>query len=750
MRRAMNKKILRGLSVFLAAALSLGGCRDAEGEENQTFLAEGEEGGPVEEYVIPQWEPFMYELTGTDRNSPQDAPVLCQGSVSQMVLTQGESLADYRAYWLVYSLETGQWTAISMQDDFERDGVSYGWISGTFPSLDGGQYCMAYIEEGRCRLADFGPDGVGEVYADRELTGQRVGDTVFLDASGNLVSFQNSGNPYDAEGGYFADVCFYNSRLEEQSQQRLTGWVLGGLQADGLTPLYLYGYDEEKQQCLWDTEGNKQLLQGLKELDYRAAYGAGGVLYFTDRSGIWETDGESVREIYHYTDHGYYPDTVYEMCRGEGETLQILMECQGELLVLVFDLARKDTVIDKQELTLALDMRNVGLEDVIARFNRQNSRCRVKVIFPEQGENAEDFRREIQMELAAGRGPDLLGNEIFADFETAVASGYLECLDGQGFENAGCNDTALETNRVGQKLYGIPYDFSLDIAAYRTADLPGREALPLEGFMAAVRSSQAEILQDYLSPNLIVMKYALSDLSNKDYIDWEAGESHLEEEPFLELLEFAREYGYRGDTADRDKIFAAPSFIYSDPGISGLTGLTDIYNSLGTKDVALLGYPRQEGYGIYMYTRSICVNSQSERKKEAMEFLRYLLSEQAQTAYVNHDTWKELHSAGGFLAATEAHLPVNKAVLEDLMDSEFGEKPDSQLIEEMYGTAPYGEDQREQFTFLVENALPSPELGELTAIVQEELTPFFEGGKTAQEVARILDSRVQLYLDEKK
>ena len=35
-------------------------------------------------------------------------------------------------------------------------------------------------------------------------------------------------------------------------------------------------------------------------------------------------------------------------------------------------------------------------------------------------------------------------------------------------------------------------------------------------------------------------------------------------------------------------------------------------------------------------------------------------------------------------------------------------------------------------------------------IVEEETKPFFDGDKTAEEVAKIIDNRVQLYLDETK
>ena len=34
------------------------------------------------------------------------------------------------------------------------------------------------------------------------------------------------------------------------------------------------------------------------------------------------------------------------------------------------------------------------------------------------------------------------------------------------------------------------------------------------------------------------------------------------------------------------------------------------------------------------------------------------------------------------------------------------------------------------------------------AILGEEVTAYFDGGRTAEETARIIDNRVQLYLDE--
>ena len=61
------------------------------------------------------------------------------------------------------------------------------------------------------------------------------------------------------------------------------------------------------------------------------------------------------------------------------------------------------------------------------------------------------------------------------------------------------------------------------------------------------------------------------------------------------------------------------------------------------------------------------------------------------------------------------------------------------------------EEQQQQFYDMLERARPFPaELEELQEIVNEELEQYFSGNRPLEETLRILDSRVQLYLDERK
>ena len=64
---------------------------------------------------------------------------------------------------------------------------------------------------------------------------------------------------------------------------------------------------------------------------------------------------------------------------------------------------------------------------------------------------------------------------------------------------------------------------------------------------------------------------------------------------------------------------------------------------------------------------------------------------------------------------------------------------------------PLTTEQKEQVMYMLEHAtITNYALNEIWEIIQEETEPFFQGDKSAKEVADILHNRVQLYLNERK
>ena len=264
--------------------------------------------------------------------------------------------------------------------------------------------------------------------------------------------------------------------------------------------------------------------------------------------------------------------------------------------------------------------------------------------------------------------------------------------------------------------------------------------------MEAVRASEAEVLEYGRSGVGIVMYYGLYDEENKAFIDWEKGESHLTEQPFLELLAFAKEYAYTGQYKS-DEIMEC----LADGRIAGIelritySGLLNLVKSCFKGEGRLIGYPRESGDGIYMYTGMLHMNRSAVNKEGAADFLRYLLSEEGQQKYSEYG---EFGGMRPFMVRRSVNEQVIEAYQQSVTDPPIQHGDSGGLFWEI---TTLDEEQIEQFRWMMDNAVPdNVPAAALWAMVEEELQPYFNGDRSAEQAAATLNSRVQLYLDERK
>lgn len=126
----------------------------------------------------------------------------------------------------------------------------------------------------------------------------------------------------------------------------------------------------------------------------------------------------------------------------------------------------------------------------------------------------------------------------------------------------------------------------------------------------------------------------------------------------------------------------------------------------------------------------LCLNSSSQYKEGAKEFLRYLVSAEGQDRFVRSDSFSYSHGA------FSCRRDVTESILNNYQESSADPLSEAQII---------------QFRSLFEDARPDwPWPGEIYNMAFEELTPYFAGDCSAEEAAGKLDNRIQLYFDERK
>lgn len=585
------------------------------------------------------------------------------------------------------------------------------------------------------RLGYYSLNGEGELLGALPLEEEF---RMFEAGNGNLYAYlEVPGN----------QLTVLDAELNVLSDKRPGGKIYGMYEDPVTKEIFWYGEKEDGYGC-WNLENGEALCQGGRELSFLGgAMNPNKELFLGDTQSIWRFSAEEKEgiEICDFVSRGYLLEDIIAMTAPAEEEMNLLVQMDGENYLL--QLTEKEQLPPpKQQIYLAMPFEVPVLRDFIARFNRQSELWEVIPVLPEVEGDGLAYGEQIQLELAAGRGPDLVMGGLI-DPRALARNGYLQSMDGILPEEEYW-EPALECGKINGVLYGIPYEANLLVASYSSELTQGKMQWTVEEMIKAVRASEAEILEQGYGGVEIVLYYGLSDNENKQFIDWERKESHLSEQPFIELLQFS--YDYRDDgTVGMDEVGEAlqEGKIAAISGPADMGKLEFLKECFAGKD-SNIGYPRSEGNGIYVSSNMLYLNSNSAVREGAIEFLKFISSKETQMRYAENDTkaWKPNSITYG------CSFAIRKDALERQIELKRQEKP-TESLSLMYGVyyqhKGLSEEREEILQFLLSHAEPDTwNINAVMDILSEELDPFFAGQCSAEEAARKLDNRVQLYLDE--
>ena len=374
---------------------------------------------------------------------------------------------------------------------------------------------------------------------------------------------------------------------------------------------------------------------------------------------------------------------------------------------------------------------------------------------PEQkqtGENAEDTT------YPAGQDTGLFEINEFdmlmrynGTDETVVIPDGVKEIANRAFDGNDYVGNIFQTLCFDNDLYGFPYEFQLKTVVSNNQLFDGDNS-PHE-FMNKVRNSGADILECGKMGSDIVLDYFLSDMTNTDYIDWENGVSHLNEASFLEIIEFAKEFEDSEYLNDGSMPYEA-EYIKSGKALFKQLEIDDIYTDINFvkalfgSDYFYMGYPTVNGNGTFIEPGSIYLSSFSKEKEGALEFIRYCVSLQHQDMIAD---WKSPEK--GYWGI-RPKLPVIHESFERMIEEKRHNENEVYYSNPnglKYKTVNLDDKDISKFREIVDNAsgwnyIPD----EVKEMVYEELSGYFEGVCSAKEAADALDSRITVYLNEKK
>lgn len=536
----------------------------------------------------------------------------------------------------------------------------------------------------------------------------------------------------------------------------------------------VYGYCLTGEEPVFTAvEGKERYVCPIVPL--QAYGGAEDGIYLCVGEGLRRYDPETgeTGKVFDWDDEYVQIDgaRVQQIFRG-AETVQVLslerhmssrITYIGEILTFAaVSYGERGEYPPKQEVTLGrayntrYDSEASWMEDLVRRYNRQSRDYKVVVVYPEEElrdfEQSDELLKGMELQLLRGEGPDLL-QVAGLDIRSMASKGVFEDLDAyyaasDRVSQGDILESVGEACRVqGKNVLVIPY-FYLDSMLVRgdidMADWTPWRFLEFTGGDGAAIYPRATQMEAFW--------YCMGARLEGRFVDYERRECYFETETFRKVLEECGKwkaaempviyiYGDE-DSYEITEEALAEALAAQEECLINPTSLSDSSNIRGFSHLGdWLGYPGWNGAeNIIDPSEIFAINSASERKEGAWDFLEFLLSDASQdTLYrgfpVRRDSFEE------YLART-------------YIDHIYRYEEFEYWVEPVEDIVPTQEDIA-RLRSMVDSAVcrdalnwKSTHCDPVRIIIEDEVGMYFAGDATLEETVNKIQSRVTLYLNE--
>ncbi len=391
--------------------------------------------------------------------------------------------------------------------------------------------------------------------------------------------------------------------------------------------------------------------------------------------------------------------------------------------------------------------------EAIVEFNRTDPDYRIEII--EYGtDELTGGMEQLNADIVSGNAPDIFALPLGYSLSMYSSKGVLEDLNPYLDSDASVNRADLQENILDAfetegQLYALPVTFMLYSVMGRTSVVGEQDSWNLEEMMAVVDSIGDDSKVFYTSSKSGVLNFCLR--ANHDIlVNWDDSEKGFDRETFIKILEFADRFTDDDQFDPNDLNVLVNGLMEGDIQLFDTTvidmSVHQLYNSLFGEPVTYVGYPSENGSGSLAGSMSLmAISSQSNHKEAAWRFISSLLTEEYQEN-----------------PSLVLGLPIRKSSLNKRLErakeatyvtDENGNQQEQPVVVplgdqvlEMYAAT--DEDVQAVLSLIAEAEKMLDQDEQITAIISEEAQTYFSGGKTAEEVADVVENRIRLYMDE--
>lgn len=424
----------------------------------------------------------------------------------------------------------------------------------------------------------------------------------------------------------------------------------------------------------------------------------------------------------------------------------------------------RSEVKEKTILTMATMWLDYDLRKQLLTFNKANPDYRIEIMDYSEYNTQEDWTAgltKLNTEIISGKVPDLI-NVSNLPYNQYAAKGLLEDLytfidKDPDIAKEDFVQSIIKASEIDGKLFTIFPSFSV-VSVVGAPSVVGEEMGWTMDEMQAIIAEHPKAdlpFGQYMARENILEMLCVLNLEN--YMNWQTGECNFNSDDFKKVLSFASTFPSQEDMNKGGEMGEQ----YLDPAtlISEGRQLFDMYSASDFQNyqyfkavyggaISFKGFPTEKKNGnIAMFNSGIAMTTSCKDKDGAWQFMRTLLLEDNQD---NLD-WNYPIIQKSF------DKKLAKAMEQEYTTDENGNKvPVSQgsmsmgngPMVEFYAITQEEADQIRALIDSVENTAVYDE--SVLNIIKEEAELFFAGQKTVDQTADVIQSRMNIYINEQR
>lgn len=423
----------------------------------------------------------------------------------------------------------------------------------------------------------------------------------------------------------------------------------------------------------------------------------------------------------------------------------------------IFTKVAPEDIPDKQVMTMGGWYISSEVKTDIIEFNKTSTEYKIILKDYSQYNTNEDYmagRTKLNNDIITGNMPDMLYLNNDFDISAYAAKGLLVDISDliakdEELSKEKYLSNVFEAYSLEGKLYQVLPSFYVQTFLSHKDIVGDKESLSISDLQQIASQREGSSIFQYITQENFM--YYIFNYCGRDFVDPATGTCKFDSPEFISLLEFAKtlpaEYKYDDEEYyDYQTQYMGGRVLLGDFAITNFQHISHTLNGLFGGKANYTGFPLTEGSKSVLYSgESYAISAKSGNVDGAWSFLRQYMTKEGQ---------EEL----------EWYLPVMESVLEEKSKEamarpywldENGEKHEYDNTMYVNGEdiviPPLSQEQLDELLTFVKSVDTAGYYNqEVQKIVTEDAAAFFSGQKSAQEVANIIQSRAQLFVDENR